>query len=141
MTNRFSTFVILGTCAMLLSGCVSREQADTKLAKACEAGVNAILPEGRKITRVADTQFTPSTEGQGMRHVKLKTIETDGFLETETEFVCVFEESFSFLNMGYTAAPYQVRAGDLIVGKSGNEILGDAQAFMKLNDAMHDALY
>lgn len=141
MTNRFSTFIIMGTCAMLLSGCVSREQADAKLAKACEAGVNAILPEGRKITRVADTEFSPATEGQGMRHVVLKAVETDGFLETETEFVCVFEESFGFLNTGYTAAAYQVRAGDLVVGKSGNEILGDAQIFMKLNDAMRDAMY
>ena len=126
---------------MLLSGCVSREQADAKLAKGCEAGVNALLPEGRTITRIADTKFSPSPEGPGMRHVKLKAIETDGFLEVESEFECVFEESFGFLKNNFTASIYQVRTGERVVGKSGNEILGDANDFLKLTDAIRDAMY
>lgn len=141
MTGRFSTLIMLGVCALTLSGCVSREQADAKLAKGCEAGVNVILPEGRKITRIAKSEFTPATEGAGMRHVKLTAIETDGFLETENVFECVFEESFGFLNSAYTAAAYQVRAGDIVIGKSGHEIIGDAQTFMKLNDAMRSVMY
>ncbi len=141
MTKRFSTFILMGACAMILSGCVSREQADAKLAKGCEAGVNVILPQGRKIARIAKSEFTPATEGAGMRHVKLTAIENDGFLESENVFECVFEESFGFLNSGHTAAIYQVRAGDTMIGKSGNEIIGDAQVFMKLNDAMRDAMY
>lgn len=141
MKTRLHTFVILGACAVLLSGCVSREQADAKLAKGCEAGVNALLPEGRTITRIADTKFSPSPEGPDMRHVKLKTIETDGFLEVESDFECVFEESFGFLRTGYTASVYQVRTGERVVGKSGNEILGDAQDFLKLTDAIREAMY
>lgn len=141
MTRKFSTFILIGACAMILSGCVSREQADAKLAKGCEAGVNVILPEGRKIARIAKSEFTPATEGHGMRHVKLTAIETDSFLESENIFECVFEEGFGFLNSSHTAAIYQVRAGDTMIGKSGNEIVGDAQVFMKLNDAMRDAMY
>ncbi len=141
MTGRFSTFILLGVCAALLSGCVSREQADTKMAKGCEAGVKVILPEGRTIARIAKTEFTPATEGPGMRHVKLTAIENDGFLETENVFECVFEENFGFLNGSHSAAIYQVRAGDLVIGKSGNEIIGDAQTFIKLNDAMREVMY
>lgn len=141
MTTGFRTFIILGACALILSGCVSREQADAKLAKGCAAGVGAMLPEGRKIERTIDTKFSPSPEGQGMRHVKLKAIENDGFLEVESDFECVFEESFGFMRMGYTAFIYQVRTGERIVGKSGNEILGDANDFLKLTDAIRDAMY
>jgi len=141
MNARFQTFFILGACALLLSGCVSREQADAKLAKGCAAGVNALLPEGRKIERTIDTQFSPSPEGSDMRHVKLKAIENDGWLEVESEFECVFEESFGFLNTNYTASIYQVRTGERVVGKSGNEILGDADDFMKLTDAIREAMY
>ena len=141
MTKRFSTFILMGACAMILSGCVSREQADAKLAKGCEAGANVILPEGRKITRIAKSEFTPATEGRGMRHVKLTTIENDGFLEIENTVECVFEENFGFLNSGHSAAIYQVSAGDTVIGKSGSQIIGDAQVFLKLNDAMRDAMY
>lgn len=141
MTARLHTFVLLGTCALLLSGCVSREQADAKLAKGCQAGVNALLPEGRTITKIADTKFSPSPEGPSMRHVSLKAIENDGFLEVENTFECVFDESFGFMNMNYTASIYQVRTGERVVGKSGNEILGDANDFLKLTDAIREAMY
>ncbi len=141
MKNLIATFILMGVSASLLTACVSREQADAKLAKGCEAGVNAILPEGRKITRIAKTEFTPATEGRGMRHVKMTAVETDGFLEVENVFECVFEEGFGFLNSNYTAAVYQVRAGDIMIGKSGDEIVGDAQQFIKLNDAIRGALY
>jgi hypothetical protein len=141
MTARLHTFVLLGTCALLLSGCVSREQADAKLAKGCEAGVNVLLPEGRTISKVASSKFSPSPEGPNMRHVELKAIENDGFLEVENTFECVFDESFGFMNMNYTASVYQVRTGERVVGKSGNEILGDANDFLKLTDAIREAMY
>lgn len=141
MKNSIRGLILLGASSLLLTACVSREQADAKLAKGCEAGVNVILPEGRKITRIAKTDFTPATEGPGMRHVKLTAVETDGFLEVENMYDCVFEEGFGFLNTTHTAAVYQVRAGDIMIGKSGNEIVGDAQQFLKLNDAMRDAMY
>jgi hypothetical protein len=41
----------------------------------------------------------------------------------------------------FTASIYQVRTGERIVGKSGNEILGDAQDFLKLTDAIREAMY
>lgn len=141
MAARIHTFILLSACTIMLSGCVSREQADAKLAKGCEAGVNALLSEGRTITKIADTKFSPSPEGPNMRHVTLKAIENDGFLEVENNFECIFEEQFGPLNMNYTASIYQVRTGERVVGKSGNEILGDANDFLKLTDAIREAMY
>lgn len=141
MKPYFLTLSVLISCTLLLSGCVSRAQADATLAKGCEAGVAALLPPERKIERISDKTFSPSPEGVGMRRVMLKAIENDGFLEVESEFECVFEESFGLFNMNHTASVYQVRTGDRIIGKSGNQIMGDAQDFIKLTDAIREAMY
>ena len=134
-------FLLIAACVLVLGGCVSREQADAKLANACKAGVQSLLPEGSTIDRIASTDFAPSPEGHNMRHVKIKTVTLDGWLETEAEYECIFDESFGFMNANYTASIYQLRTGDAVYGKAGNEILGDAQDFIKLTDAIRKALY
>ncbi|MFN3828287.1 MAG: hypothetical protein ACK4NR_11775 [Micavibrio sp.] len=141
MKQTIHTILLTCGCALLLTGCVSREQANTQLAKGCEAGVNALLPEGRTISKIVDKKVSPSPEGANMRHVLIKTIETDGFFEEEKDFECLFEESFGILNMNYTASVYQVRTGERIIGKSGNEIMGSAEDFLKLTDAIRKAMY
>ncbi|MBU0800359.1 MAG: hypothetical protein KKA05_05080 [Alphaproteobacteria bacterium] len=139
--NRLS-LLAAAAAALLLSGCVDRAAADAQLAKGCEAGVNALLTDDMKITRVDSSSFSASPEGQGFRHVSLKALITDGWAEENREFVCIFEESFGFLNASHTAALYQLRLSpEEIYGKSGKEILGDTQAFIKLNDAIREAMY
>ena len=142
MTSRFhiGTALLLST-ALLLTGCVNREQADAKLSRACAAAVGALLPEGAKIDSVKEFKASASPEGQGYRHLDITAVYLDGWIEQENQYQCIFEEGFGFLNMGYTAAIYQVNTGERIVGKSGNEIMGDAQDFLKLNDAVRGALY
>ena len=140
MPFRFS--IICAAALLLLTGCVDRAAADAKLAKGCEAGIAAMLPEGVKIGKILGTEYTDSVEGRGFRHVKLQAIETDGWAETEKDYVCIFEESFGFLNTHHTAAIYQLRVSeDQVYGKSGREILGDAQDFIKLTDAIREAMY
>jgi len=129
------------SCVLALTGCVNREQADAKLAKACAAGVDVLLPEGQKVGEIKGSTFGASPVGPGYRNVDIHAVTMDGWLETETDYTCIFEESFSFLNTGYTASIYQVRTGERVIGKSGNEILGDAEDFIKLTDAVRDALY
>jgi hypothetical protein len=124
-----------------LSGCVSRDQADEKLAKGCQAGVEAILPEGYSIARVESKEFSPATEGTGYRHVTLKATQMDGWLETPQTYECVFEESFGIFHTSFTAAIYQIKTEDKIVGKSGGELIGDTEDFIKLNDAIRKAMY
>ena len=136
-----SRIIFLSLCCLALSGCVSREQADEKLARACMAGVKVLLPEGTRTGDIKDRRFSPSPEGQNFRHVTLKAVEMDGYLENEVDYECVFEESFGFLKANFTASVYQVRFHDKVYGKSGNEIQGSFNDFLKLSDAMRKALY
>lgn len=140
MAHKYRVMTLL-LCAAALTGCVSREQADAKLAKACEAGVMALLPEGQDIGKVAGSTFTASVEGQGMRHVALKFEHQDGWIEESTVYECTFEESFGPMKNNFTASLYNLKMGEQSYGKFGNEILGDAQDFMKLTDAIRKALY
>lgn len=128
-------------CGLTLSGCVDRKQADDKLAKACAAGVGAILPEGTTLGKVVSNEFQPGAEVPSARLVKMKAVEMDGWLEVEKDYQCVFEEKFGLFNMNHTASIYQIRTPDQVIGKSGAEILGDAQVFIKLTEAVRKALY
>lgn len=139
--TRLSRIVLPSMCVLALAGCVSREQADEKLAKGCAAGINALLPEGYSFSKILEQEFKPGTEEQGQRYVRLKVIEMDGWLETEKNYECVFDESFGFMSSNFTASIYQIRFDDQVVGKSGKEILGDTQQFLKLTDAIRDAMY
>ncbi len=141
MFLRLSPIVLCCAALLALSGCVDRAQADKKLASACEAGVKALLPRDEKIDRIADSTFKDSPTGPNHRHVTIAAIMDSDWLEDEVAYECVFEESFGFLNMHYTASIYQVHLQDRVVGKAGNKILGDADDFLKLTDAIREALY
>jgi hypothetical protein len=139
-TNVLRLFTVV-ICVLALTGCVNREQADAKLSKACEAAVGVFLPEGQRIDKIKDAAYSASPEGPGFRHVTINTIMMDGWLETENAYECIFQEGFGFMNSNFTASIHQVKIGDRVVGKSGNEILGDAQDHIKLNEAVRKALY
>ena len=128
-------------CVLIVTGCMSREQADAKLAKACEAAVNVFLVDGQRIDKVNNATFSGSPVGPDFRHVTIHTAMIDGWLEAEYDYDCTFQEGFGFLNSGYTASIYNVNVDGRIIGKSGSEILGEAEDHMKLNEAVRAALY
>lgn len=134
-------FILSLFCVLTLSGCVNRTQADAKLSRACEAAVNTILDDTQRIDKVKSATFTGSPVGPDFRHVTIHTIMLDGWLETDYDYDCIFQEGFGFLNSGYTASIHQVKTEDRIIGKSGNEISGDFDDFVKLTDAVRKALY
>ncbi|HIF25092.1 MAG TPA: hypothetical protein EYG18_07050 [Micavibrio sp.] len=133
--------VLVAMLSLALTGCVNREQADVKLGNACKAAVNEFLGDGMQIDRIESIDSSPSPVGNGYRHVTLHTITVDGWLEEKNQYECTFEESFGFMKMGYTASFYQLRIGEQMIGKSGNDIVGSAQDFMKITDAVREALY
>lgn len=142
MTNKSRFLAFFGLAAvLLLTGCMSREQADAKLSTACGAAVGAMLPEGSRIDSVKAFHGEPSGEGPGLRHMTITAMYMDGWIEQENEYECVFEESFGFASMSYTASIYQVRWDGEMIGKSGGEIVGDAEDFIKLTDAVRKSLY
>ncbi|MCB9990548.1 MAG: hypothetical protein H6867_04090 [Rhodospirillales bacterium] len=136
-----SLLVIIALSTLVLTGCVNREQADAKLTKACQAAVNVFLPEGQHVEKVSSTDFTASPEGPDFRHVTIHSIVMDGWLETQYDYECVFQEGFGFMNSNFTASIHQVIVDGQVYGKAGNEILGDAQDHIKLNEAVRKALY
>jgi hypothetical protein len=141
MMSRKIQFLITILCALSLTGCVSREQADEKLAKGCAAGISALLPEGETLGNITAKKFTASPDGPNMRHVDLTVKREDGWIEEDVAYECTFEESFGFMSKNFTASLYQLRIGDQVYGKAGNQILGDAQDFIKLTDAIRAAMY
>jgi len=127
--------------ATLLSGCVSREQADASLAKGCKAGVESLLPEGTTLGDIKGQSFSPSPEAVGARHVKIDVVQMDGYIEDIVSYECIFEESFGPFKMNHAASVYQVRLPDRIVGKSGNQIQGDFDEYVRLTDAIRKSMY
>ena len=128
-------------CVLTLSGCVSREQADAKLAKACAAGVNVFLSDGQEIDKIVETKSSPSPIGQGYRHITLIATVKNDWLEQNHTYECDFDESFGFMNANYTASIERLDAEGTIIGRAGGQILGDAQDFIKLTEAIRKALY
>ena len=140
MKARIKIFLTL-ICLLTLTGCVSREQADLKLQSGCIAGVKALLPAGVTFGKFVEATFEHSPVGQDYRHVTIKAIEMDGWLESEVEYVCVFQESFGFMNNHFTGSIYQVHIGDEMYGQAGSHITGSIEDFLKLTDAIREAMY
>ncbi len=140
MLTRYRVIPLL-FCALMLGACVSREQADHRLARACEAGIHALLPEGEDIGTVTGSKFTASAEGQDIRHVSLKIERQDGWIEDDVVYECAFQESFGLFKTQFTASLYNLKMGDQAYGRFGHEILGDATDFIKLTEAIRQALY
>lgn len=138
---RKSFYAILCLSVFILSGCVSREQADAKLTKACAAGVNVFLPEGQEVGEIKNSESTPSPIGPGFRHIKLTATVKNDWLEQDHIYDCDFQESFGFLGMSYAASIERLDAEGTVIGRAGKEILGNAQDFIKLTEAIRKALY
>lgn len=133
---------ILGLAVLSLNACVSREQADAKLAEGCKAGISVLLPEDQEINEIVRTEFTPATEGPNHRHVTIITTLENDWLEEEYEYTCVFEESFGLFNANHTGAIVKLDTNDgRVFGKAGAKILGDAQDWIKITNAVRTAMY
>ena len=77
-----------------------------------------------------------------MRHVKLTMgADEEGWIGESESYECIFDETFGFMNSSYTASIYQVRVAEQIYGKSGNQIQGSFDDFVKLTDAIREAMY
>jgi hypothetical protein len=140
MKTRIKIFLSL-ICILTLTGCYSRDQADLKLQRACIAGVRALLPAGVTFGEFKSAGFEHSPIGPDFRHVTINAIQIDGWLEEEVAYECVFQETFGIFNMGYTASVHQVRIGNDFYGQAGSHITGTIDDFLKLTDAVREALY
>ena len=130
-------------CVFLLTGCISREQADEKLARGCAAGIELFQEEGFKIGKIKDKIFRDHPElGKGHREVRLMILETDGWYEADKEYSCIFTESFGFAGNGHSATIYQLKMDDRIYGKDHetNKIISTFDEQLKLTETVEQGM-
>lgn len=134
------TLSLLASVA-LLTGCIDRDTADNRLAKACAAAVEAFLPTGEKIDSVNNKTFGGyDAVGQGYRQVKLDISITDGFHGYDEATTCVFLEEFGIGRMSHDASIYKFEFNGETYGQDGYEIQGSLQDMTKLTNAIDAAL-
>ena len=96
-------------CLTLLTGCVSREQANDKLGKACEVAASIFLEDGFTIKTVKRVTSKPSKEyGDSYRDVTVFVTESDSWIDIEKEYECVFAEEFGMFNTSFDADLYRI---------------------------------
>jgi len=139
MKNR-SLLLLAGLSVFLLSGCVTQETADQKMAKGCAAGVNSLIAP-REIAEVKSSTFgTEQVEGSPHRRVVLKTIEKSGWLDMDREYSCFFLEQWGFAGTTHRALIVQLNVDGRVYGKKDGKIIGDLEDFMKFSDVVENAM-
>jgi hypothetical protein len=134
-------FLLSATALLLLSGCVSQDQADEKMEKGCRAGVDALLGSAQ-IMQVKSTNysFENNLEGQH-RRITLETTIKDGWLEKDETYSCLFAQQWGLFKSSHAAVLVQVKFPDgKIVGKQDGLLVGELSDFVKLSDTVQDAM-
>jgi hypothetical protein len=132
--------VMAGISALALSGCVSQDQADAKMAKGCAAGIGSLIAP-KEIKEVKSQNFSAEENAEGMhRRVTLDILQKDGWVETDKSYSCLFAQEWGFLNMNHRALVVQIKIDDTVYGKKDGEILGGFQDFLKLTEVMDAAM-
>jgi hypothetical protein len=138
---KYSALLMLCTASLLLSGCVSRQHADTKLAEACAAGAAAFFDEREKSEGIEkQTAIESAKMGIGHRDVAITLKVNDGFATASKDYACTFAEEFGAMGMTYTAAIVQIKLGDKILGQDGLDLVGTPEEITKLNEAVAGVL-
>ena len=128
-------------CLTLLTGCVSREQANAKLGKACEAAAGVFRSEGFTVKSVKRVTSKPSKEfGNGYRDITVFVTESDSWLDVDKEYKCVFAEEFGMFNTTFTADFYQLDVDDQVYGMKDGQLHGEADVQVKLMRAVASAM-
>ncbi len=128
--------------SLSLTACVNQEQADTKMAKGCLAGVNALINiDGKNISEIkAERYANEQTEGNLHRRVTLEAIEKDGWLELEKEYSCLFEQKWSAFKTAHVALLVQIEIDGTLYGKKDGKLIGAFDDFLRLTQSVDDAM-
>ncbi len=128
-------------CVLLLTSCVTRQQADERLLKGCMAAVGLFLEDGYKIKKIKRSVYKDAIDfGSGYREVMLFAVESDGWVDLDKEYSCIFAEEFNAMGSTHRANIYQVKVNGNVYGREGNNILGDMDTHIKLSKTVEDAM-
>ena len=125
----------------ILTGCISRGDADARLSRGCAAAAELFIDNDFKIKTIKSSKFKPSSEfGSGYREVILFAIESDDWMDVDKEYKCVFAEEMGLFGSSHRASIYQVKVNDEIYGMDGDKIIGDMATHLKLNETVERAM-
>lgn len=132
---------ILLAC-FVISGCVSQDQMDVKMAKGCAAGVNALLQDdGKEIGEIKAKRYAnEDTEGGLHRRTTLEAIEKDGWLELDKEYSCLFMQEWGLFKSSHRALMVQIKIDDELYGKKDGKILGNFDDFLNITRVVDGAM-
>ena len=140
-TSHLAKFTSLVLCILVLTSCVSRQDADQKLGKACEAAAGVFRTEGFTVKSVKKVDAKVSKEfGSGYRQIKVFVTESDSWLDVDKEYNCVFAEEFGILNSSFTADLYQIEVDNQVYGMKDNTLMGGTDIHLKLMRAVASEL-
>lgn len=135
--------ILASACLLLVTACSSREDADRKMAKGCEAGVRVLLAKetsDRQIDKIRDKSF--SSDGK----IRIVTLsggtknKAYGYDADET-FTCRFTEDYGPGFFNWQAAVQQIKIGDTVFGKDeAGTLQGELQDYMNLVGDVDDAM-
>ena len=142
MLHKTFLILLLSAGAFALSGCVDQATADAKMARGCEAAVQALVPGSREIVQVKNTSFeNKPLEDEGIhRHVTLSVLEKDGWAELDKSYNCVFLEQWGFLRTTHGALIMQVNIDDKKYGRAGSGLSGSIKEFIRLTESVDKAM-
>lgn len=134
-----TAFLLLSV--LMLPGCMSRDQADARLARGCIAGAALFLEDGVEVKQIRNSIFRDDPQlGPGYREVRLVVLEGDGWYDTDKEYKCIFVESMGPFGMSHTATIYQVNVNGEIYGQDGDKILGGFDDHLMLTETVEQAM-
>ncbi len=138
--HHFTLPLILAT-ALTLSACgVDRDVADQRLAKGCAAGAELYIDEGYQIKEIQKVQAKADDSGIGDRKVQVTVIESDGWVTTDKQYVCIFTEKKGLLG-GYSANLFQLNVNGQTFGKTADgNITGTFQDWTKLSETVDQVI-
>lgn len=135
--------ILAFTSVLLVTACSSREEADRKMAKGCEAGVKVLLAKENSERQISKVKSKTFSEDGKIRVVTLAANVKNkvyGYDADET-FTCRFTEDYSVGFIGWRASMQQIKLGETIFGKNdAGEIQGDLQDYMNLSGEVDDAM-
>lgn len=136
-TNIHVKLCMAMVCLMLLSGCVSREQADQRLAEGCAMGAGLFLEEEAEVLEIKEINAVKDTSMNAeFRRIDMVVLEGDDWYSEDKEYSCVFSETYALFGLTHTAEIIQLRMGDEIHGQDGRKIMGEINDYLRLKDTV-----
>lgn len=136
---RLLTIILL---CLTLTACVSEDQADTKMAKGCEAGINSLLKDqGKEIITIKAKRYADEqTEGGLHRRITFMAVEKDGWLELDKSYTCLFAQEWGLFKSSHQAILVQIEVDEVLYGKKNGIIQGSLEDFLRLTKAVDSAM-